>query len=170
MTFYCPQCNGAVAEGAERCSHCRALFTIPGGWRPVQARHIQPLAVLGTFIVRTFVALFGCLIAVGWVVIDAIPYGGGGDRYPSAATAVFFLLGWVVLPFVRIWFVCGVAVAVLWITLGVLLLNTGWELMLGPFSVATAGLAACLFWNPPKYLQHKHQLLEDNDPPRGPAA
>ena len=68
----CPQCEGSVEEGAERCSHCPAVFTKPEGFRPIPdsvPRRGNVLISVGIWLLMAPWILVGrvFLFPLGWI-------------------------------------------------------------------------------------------------------
>lgn len=61
----CPQCDREVEAEARRCTHCPAVFTKPGGWRPASGPPSgHPVVSIGTWLLIVPLVLIGQVFRV----------------------------------------------------------------------------------------------------------
>jgi hypothetical protein len=134
----------------------------------------DPAATLGvtkvhvSTVFRTFLVVLGraCLALCIWVPVFLVQAISGtyffGYSYLSFILNISFTLGlvaWVLLPLVHLNVVCGVALAVFWLTLAVTHVTAVyWKLNFItaiPWAIATLFLVVTLKANPPSYFPQR---------------
>lgn len=186
---YCPNCSVSLqpSELEHGCGNCGAQFQ-GADWKPtdtptilpvpqrrvtqrrVTAHRVKPFdqprsterSVMGSMLLRTFVAVPLVVLVFFAALLSAIPYGGGSREFNFFAVLMtIFMLGWVSLPIFRASRIVAAILTALWCALGVYL--SRWP-SFEPWLLATIALVVCLLRSPPIFwrsIQQERRLPND---------